>query len=233
MSLLALSACAGITTSRDLSAEPSVRARAAPARPRDAQEKEEYRAALAAAVKRGAAEPIEIVVCGATVAEELSGALDVRATIQAIARELWDEPLFRVRAVHDAGSGAVRGREGCVAAASARGFVPDIWAFATAEKDDATERIRRTGNLMAGATLTVRVDVASTRVARRSRPSASGPVDDALSVVVDAARAARFAILDDIAPELPSHASTSLGIGEPDAYDARTAKSHRRVLARR
>ncbi len=221
VSLLALSACAWIRTSPDLSAASSVRGRADPVRLLDARENDEHGAALATAARRDDTEPIEIVVCGVTVPEELSGALDVGAAVKAIARELWDEPLFRVRVVHSPGSGA-RATDGCVATASARGFVPDVWVFATAQKDDATERIRTTGNLMAAPTLTVRVEVVATRGNRRSAPFASGPISEALSVVVDAARAARSAILDDIAPDLPSHASTT-EIGVPYVCLSRTA----------
>ncbi len=209
VSLLAILASAGVQAANDGSPTASVRGPADGAHRRDARDAEDYRASFANAAKRGAADPIEIVVCGAVVPKELSAVLDARAAVEAIARELWDEPLFRVRVVHAGGPGAVGGERGCVAAASAHGFVPDVWVFATVEKDDATERIRKTGNLMADPTLTIRVEAASTFGKGRSAPSASGPVDRALSVVVDAARAARAAILDDIAPELPSRTSES------------------------
>ncbi len=231
MSLLALSACAGAQTSSTSSTAPCAR-RAARSVIRDSHRSELYRAALAAAAKRGASEPIEIVVCGATVPAELSQALDVDAAVRAIARELWDEPLFRVRMVHVPASAEGRGVEACAAAASGHGFVPDVWVSASAEKDDPTERIRRTGNLTAGATLTVRVEAVSAKSSARAAPSASGPVRDALSVVVDAAREARSAILDEIAPELPTHSAPALGIAEPEA-DTTTAAPSPEELARR
>ncbi len=228
ISLLAFTACAGVQTSSTTSTSASAR-QAARAAIRDSRRSELYRAALAAAARRGAAEPIEIVVCGATIPAELSQALDEDAAVRAIARELWDEPLFRVRMVHVPSGGV----EACAASATAHGFVPDVWVSARAEKDDPAERIRRTGNLLAGATLTVRVEAVSAKSSARALPSASGPVPDALSVVVDAARAARSAILDEIAPELPAHSADALGLAEHAADTSTVWTPVGRSLARR
>ena len=243
ISAAVLAACASPSASSPRQQErPSVRTRLVQARSgatdrADSRAREAYRKAFAAAEKRGAGDPIEIVVCDAALDEAVAEELDARDVLDAIAREMWEEPLFRVRAVRvarDLGPERVRA---CAEAAQARGFAPDVWVFASAEMDDPTVRVERTGNLLAGKTLTVRVEAASAYGTGRSAPCASGPLPEALSVVADAARAARVGILSDLAPSLPSRAAVASVDGRvalvEEAVDPATATTLRRLFAKR
>lgn len=237
-----LAACAAPNASSPRQEAPSTRTRLVQARSRGAErvesrERQAYRKAITAAEKRGAADPIEVVVCDAAIDEGVAETLDARATLDAIARELWEEPLFRVRVVRVARDLGTERARACAGAAEARGFSADVWVFASAELDDPTVRVETTGNLLGGKTLTVRVEAASAYGTGRSAPCASGPLSDALSVVVDAARAARVAILSDIAPALPSHTAVASIDGRAviaeEAVDLATATTLRRLLATR
>lgn len=203
----------------------------------DARERQEWRKAIAAAEKRAASDPIEIVVCDAALDAAVAEALDARAAMDAIARELWQEPTFRVRTVRAARDVGSARAPACAEAAAVRGFAPDVWVFASAELDDPTVRVRTTGNLLADKTMTVRIEAASAYGTGRSAPCASGPLSDPLAVVTDAARAVRTAILDDLAPRLPSRAAVAgidgkIAVSE-EAVDPATASTLRRLFAAR
>ncbi len=235
LSLSALTACAARQDAPVKASATSVHARSQRPRGQDSSERDAFRKAVAAAEKRAATDPIEIVVCDAGVDEKVGGALDPRAAVDAIARALWEEPLFRVRAVRVARDNGPMRADGCAEAAELRGFAPDVWVFAKAELDDPVERIRSTGNLLSGQTLTVRVEISSAYGTGRSATCASGSVADPLTVVTDAARAASIAILSDIAPKLPSRASLA-GLrreAAPEPVSDATATTLRRLFAQR
>jgi hypothetical protein len=169
------------------------------------QEKEDYAQAIAAAPRRSAADPIEVVVFDAGVSEELKGSLDAPKLSAMLVQQLSADPLLRVKHV-----GGLKGKmdsklyrfEEYVAAARAKGHNPDVWVLPHAMMEGALGKSG--GKLVAMNAFTLKSEVVSAWGTGREEPVSQGSILQNEKVVRDAGTEISTRVVKKLGPGLPS-----------------------------
>ena len=173
----------------------------------EAQQKAQadYASAIAAAPRRGATDPIEVVVFEPSVSEDLKKALNAQQANDAIVRELSAEPLFRVKtvgSVKDSFGRPPTSLDGYIQAASERGTAGDVYVWPHLMLEDAIGKSG--GKLVAAKAFTLKAEVVSAYGTGKKEPSARGTVFQNVQVLKEGSQRVRSAILQDLGPGLPS-----------------------------
>lgn len=224
LSVVSLAACAGgnwTVKTTGLDGKTTVKGDAESMAKHEAQQKaqDDYASAIAAAPRRAATDPIEVVVFEPSVSEDLKKALNAQQASDTIVRELSAEPLLRVKKLGSVKDGSGRpptSLDDHIQAARERGTAGDVYVWPHLMLEDAVGRSG--GKLVAAKAFTLKADVVSAYGTGKKEPSARGSVFQNVQVLKEGSQRVRSAILQDLGPGLPSReAVASIQQGQRDA----------------
>jgi hypothetical protein len=208
LSAVSLAACAGgswTVKTTGLDGKTTVKGDPESIARHEAQQKaqDDYASAIAAAPRRGATDPIEVVVFEPSVSEDLKKALNAQQASDTIVRELSAEPLFRVKKVGGVKDGFGRPPTSMDGYIQAAGTAGDVYVWPHLMLEDAVGRAGN-GKLVAAKAFTLKAEVVSAYGTGRKEPSARGNVFQNVQVLKEGSQRVRSAILQDLGPGLPS-----------------------------
>lgn len=207
LSAVSLAACAGgnwTVKTTGMDGKTTVKGDADSIARHEAKQKaqEDYASAIAAAPRRGAMDPIDVVVLEPSVSEDLKKALNAQQASDTIVRELSAEPLFRVKKVGSVKDSFGRPPTSVDAYIQAAGSAGDVYVWPHLMLEDAIGKSG--GKLVAAKAFTLKAEVVSAYGTGRKEPSARGTVFQNVQVLKEGSQRVRSAILQDLGPGLPS-----------------------------